>query len=245
MTTVYDTLSSVAGSPQARISVSATLQASNDWLADRSARIITGTSTLTRDDGSWQLDLTPTGDYEDTGAVYAITEGSTAVYLITVPADAGQPVRARDCLVDAPAAGPQPSGQLISDDPGNTLELKADGLYAPAASAGPALAALPYTRQGNLAVQDGTTPLPVPFAGTITDVRAAVGTAPVGGPVAIRINRNGASAVLLNIPDGEVDAVVDAGLAVTVADLLTVDITAVGSTTPGANLTIVISLQAG
>lgn len=81
---------------------------------------------------------------------------------------------------------------------------------------------------------------------TIRAVRASVGTAPVGGPVVVDINRNGASifTAQVNQPSivagavtsGKVTAIGNAALAD--GDYLTVDVDAVGSTTPGADLAV-------
>lgn len=100
-----------------------------------------------------------------------------------------------------------------------------------------------FSRPGVLAVEVGALPWPVPEAMTISGWIAAVGEAPVGAAILVDIKKNGVSVfsgATITIADGQtVSAVANADTTSFVAgDLITVEITQVGSTTPGANLGI-------
>lgn len=85
---------------------------------------------------------------------------------------------------------------------------------------------------------------------TIVAVRASVGTAPTGGPVVVDVNKNGVTifATAADQPTIAAATKTDLAGAIAVATLedgayLTVDVDAVGTTTPGVDLTVTIVLQ--
>lgn len=82
-------------------------------------------------------------------------------------------------------------------------------------------------------------------AGTIVDVRAYAQTAPVGANLTIRILKNGTAQTTLTITDGANNTATPftTDTEVAAGDRLTADILAVGSTTPGAELTVVFTLR--
>jgi hypothetical protein len=90
----------------------------------------------------------------------------------------------------------------------------------------------------------------VPFAATITDVRAYIGTAPVGSTFILDCNKNGTT---LFTTQGNRPTIADGGNASTTTapdvtalaagDRVSVDIDAVGSGTAGANLSVSISFK--
>jgi hypothetical protein len=97
-----------------------------------------------------------------------------------------------------------------------------------------------------LAIETGATPdIIVDTAHSVRDVYAIVGQAPSGGPVQLQINQNSAMYCTLTIADGS--AVSNDIDGATLAPLqagaqLSLDITMVGATSPGADLTVVIRL---
>ena len=97
-----------------------------------------------------------------------------------------------------------------------------------------------------LAIETGATPdIIVDKAYSVRDVYAVVGQAPSGGPVQLQINQNGAAYCTLTIADGS--AVSNSIDGATLPPLqggarLSLDITMVGPTNPGADLTVVIRL---
>lgn len=70
---------------------------------------------------------------------------------------------------------------------------------------------------------------------TYTKLLAYADTAPAGAGLSIRINKNGTQAATLSIPAGSNSASATVSIAVAQGDRISLDITAVGSTTPGGN----------
>lgn len=96
-----------------------------------------------------------------------------------------------------------------------------------------------YSISGDLAVQNGGLRWYAPFDGMIKKVYVSVGTAPSGSGVHIRLNKNGIPIGTIIIAAGtnydwfspdDPDFVDE--------DFFTVDVTAVGSSTPGSNLVV-------
>lgn len=103
---------------------------------------------------------------------------------------------------------------------------------------------------GNLTVQAGKSRIYVENASVIESVRASVNTAPAGGPVTVDVNLNGTSiygtqANRPNIIAGANTALGGAptSTAVAAGQYITVDVDAIGTTTAGADLTVVIRLR--
>ncbi len=84
----------------------------------------------------------------------------------------------------------------------------------------------------------------VEAAHTVQDVYAVVKQAPVGGPVKLTLSQNGATYCTLTIPDGAtVSASVDGfGMPLLAQAQLSLAISAVGQTSPGSDLTVILRL---
>ena len=84
----------------------------------------------------------------------------------------------------------------------------------------------------------------VDTAHAVQDVYAIVKQAPVGGPVRITLRQNGSPYCTLTIPDGgTVSPSVDGfGLLLLAQAQLSIAITAVGQTSPGSDLTVILRL---
>jgi len=97
------------------------------------------------------------------------------------------------------------------------------------------------TQNGTLYVLNGSARWYAPRAVTIQSMAAYVQTAPVGSSLELRVNKNGSSIQTPTITTGNTSGSLT-GLSDTMnaGDYLTVDITAVGSSTAGANLSLVI-----
>jgi hypothetical protein len=99
---------------------------------------------------------------------------------------------------------------------------------------------------GYLAIQTNAAPAVVVDADrSVRDIYGIVGTAPTGAAIVLQINRNGASYVTLQIPSGAAISNVVGGFglpAIRAGDLLSLNITGVGTTVPGSDLTVVIRL---
>ena len=97
------------------------------------------------------------------------------------------------------------------------------------------------TQNGTLYVLNGSARWYAPRAVTIQSMAAYVQTAPVGSSLSLRVNKNGSSIQTPTITTGNTSGSLT-GLSDTMnaGDYLTVDITAVGSSTAGADLNLVI-----
>lgn len=105
-----------------------------------------------------------------------------------------------------------------------------------------------FQRAGQLVTLTGASRFYVEDAAAIGTVRASVGTAPTGAPVVVDVNKNGVTiftnqAHRPSIAAGAHTATATPDVTALVAgDYLTVDIDGVGSTTPGADLTVSVVL---
>ena len=105
-----------------------------------------------------------------------------------------------------------------------------------------------FSMAGTLGVTTGTQYLPVDGTYTITGVRLAVGTAPTGANLIVDIKKNNVTIFTTQanrptVTAGTTSAGPGAAPDVTslsAGDLLSVDIAQVGSTAPGANLTVAV-----
>ena len=107
-----------------------------------------------------------------------------------------------------------------------------------------------YAVTGDVAVATGKSRVYLEDAMTLVSVRAAVGTAPNGSVIYVDVNKNGATiyGTQANRPtifSGTNDALGGAASVTTFAagDYLTVDVDGIGTTTPGADLTVTIRLR--
>jgi hypothetical protein len=99
-------------------------------------------------------------------------------------------------------------------------------------------------------VKVGAHPIYTEAAYQLESVRASVGTAPVGSAVIVDVNKNGVS--IYGTPGNRPQIAagtktgaggVASGGSFVAGDIITVDIDAVGSTTPGSDLTVVVRLR--
>lgn len=105
-----------------------------------------------------------------------------------------------------------------------------------------------FTVSGGLSVAAGAIKVPAGVAWTLTGVRLAVGTAPVGAAILVDVNKNGTTVFSTQgnrptIADGATSGGPGTApnvTAVAAGDLLSVDVDQVGSGTAGSNLTVVV-----
>ena len=105
-----------------------------------------------------------------------------------------------------------------------------------------------FSRSGELEVADGTFKMPFAFPARIICVRAAVGVAPTGSAVIIDTNLNGTTIFTGSGPTIAASAVVsDIVFPTTIeapaGSYLTVDVTQIGSTLPGEDLTVAVLIE--
>jgi hypothetical protein len=99
-----------------------------------------------------------------------------------------------------------------------------------------------YGHMGDIEVLSGTLFLYLDGAYTVVTARAYLTTAPVGADAIVVLNKNGSAANTITIADGDNTAVDTTATTFDPGDLITVDITQVGSTTPGADLTVLLRM---
>lgn len=102
---------------------------------------------------------------------------------------------------------------------------------------------------GYLAVQSNAAPgIVVEADHSIRDIFAVLGSAPVGSGVTLQLKRNGTNWASLTFAAGSVFSSVVSGFGLTPlrtgnpGDIVTLDVTAVGTTAPGSDLTLVVRL---
>lgn len=96
---------------------------------------------------------------------------------------------------------------------------------------------------GTLSIRSSATPLvSFPASRTITRVGALLKRAPSGGAVTLLVKAGGADVASLTVPAGATAATIAVARAIAADAVVEVDITAVGATFPGADLTVLISL---
>jgi hypothetical protein len=102
----------------------------------------------------------------------------------------------------------------------------------------------PFFEGGALSVKTGVGRYPIMEAGTIVRARVVVDTAPTGASLTLSLKKNGTQFTTITMSAGT-NAAVSGTLSTAVADgdYLTVDITQVGSTVAGSNLTVVIRID--
>lgn len=108
-----------------------------------------------------------------------------------------------------------------------------------------------FSYSGALTAVNGAGVFPVPAAGTITSVRAAVGTAPTGASIIVDVDKNGSTVFTTTANRPTIAAGAQSSPAevpdvtsVAAGDLLSVNIAQVGTTVPGSDLTVVVYIKA-
>jgi hypothetical protein len=97
---------------------------------------------------------------------------------------------------------------------------------------------VPYSVSGDLEVSDGNLRWYSRAKGTVATVHASVGTAPTGSGVTVQVNQNGSSIGTCTIAAGGHTATFTPAADYDSGDYFTVDVNAVGSTTPGSDLVV-------
>lgn len=106
-----------------------------------------------------------------------------------------------------------------------------------------------FSYGGDLVIGTGTFKWVPNRSGRIVSVRAAVGTAPTGDDIVVDVNLDGASIFLNPADQPEIPATTQVGPAVSppttpfvAGDYVTVDIDQIGTTIPGADLTVMVEI---
>ena len=142
-----------------------------------------------------------------------------------------------------PAVG-NVNGDLAFAEDTNTMHIfKAGTGWVTAVASAEGISTNSYVnlkQTGDLEVTTGTKRWYSPTATTtLSKIVARVDTAPVGSDINITINKNGNSAATLTITDGSTKIINNTpNIAMVEDDYLTVDITQIGSSTAGSDLTI-------
>ena len=110
---------------------------------------------------------------------------------------------------------------------------------------------IPFGWPDNLVTRVGTTRYRFPFAATLIGVSAAINTAPTGSDAIFDVNKNGTTVFTTQANRPRIlagayacDEVTNMDItSLAVGDYLTVDIDQIGSTVPGADLSLLIRYQ--
>lgn len=113
----------------------------------------------------------------------------------------------------------------------------------PQGAQGPAGLVPVFTRQNELSVVTGKTRFYFENAGTITKIRASVGGVSSGSGVSVGTFVNGVSIGTVTIPAGSNTATLAVSKAVVAGDYATVSILSVGSSSPGTDLTLILTVN--
>ena len=96
----------------------------------------------------------------------------------------------------------------------------------------------PHCFKGALTITTGTGKVPVMRDSTLVSIRAQVSTAPTGADIILSIRLNGTSIGTVTITAGSLEGTLTLSQALTAGQSLTVNITQVGSTIAGSDLTV-------
>lgn len=107
-------------------------------------------------------------------------------------------------------------------------------------SAGVGLQVKTMEYDGSLVVFNGTKRWWIPSNYNIYRLVAFVSVAPTGANLNIRLNKNGSSVSTLTVPSGLTTANATVNISLVEGDYMTVDITSVGSTQPGQDLSLIV-----
>lgn len=100
-----------------------------------------------------------------------------------------------------------------------------------------------YVNKGRLRVSNGDERIYISSNSTLSQIDGFAQTAPVGDDITIRINKNGSQAILFAILDGTNSTLeTSADVSLLAGDYITVDITSVGSSVPGSDLQLVLTI---
>jgi hypothetical protein len=100
-----------------------------------------------------------------------------------------------------------------------------------------------FTMQDTITAVTGKSRFYFDSARTITQIRVSAGTAPVGAPVIVDVLVNGVSVGPTTLPAGSNTATLTLSKAVASGDYATVSVLSVGTTTPGSDLTVVLTIN--
>jgi hypothetical protein len=124
-----------------------------------------------------------------------------------------------------------------------TIVRSTSGPQGPAGPAGPPGVTPVFTRTGVLEVDAGRSRFYADRDLTITRIRAAVGTPPTGAAVIVDVLLDEVVIATVEIPDGEHTGLLDIPEPFPIGHYLTVDITQVGTTASGQDLTVTITTE--
>jgi hypothetical protein len=124
-----------------------------------------------------------------------------------------------------------------------TIVRSTSGPQGPAGIAGPPGVTPVFTRSGMLEVDAGRSRFYADRDLTITRIRAAVGTPAIGAAIIVDVLLDELVIATVEIPDGEHTGLLDVDETFTIGQYVTVDITQVGSTGSGHDLTVTITTE--
>lgn len=147
------------------------------------------------------------------------------------------------------------SDELVITAPGPTtlqivaettafLEFEAAGLPGAAGKDAAGISCLTFSRLGGMYVSTGSQHFPFAYPFTALSLSVTLGVAPTGDDFVLVLNRNGAPWVTATVPAGQTSVLVAIDEDLADGDDLTVDVTSVGSSEPGQDLTAILWTKA-
>lgn len=139
----------------------------------------------------------------------------------------------------------QPVEQTIDVTVSGLGERGPQGIQGEPGVPAPSLNPMTWTRGGTQFVSTGAHKYYVDHPGTDMGLRASLSTPPVGSDLVVALRKNGAVIQLATIPEGEITSgylTLSPGT-VSAGDYFTVDVTQVGATVPGDELTVTLWMR--
>lgn len=99
-----------------------------------------------------------------------------------------------------------------------------------------------FTMQDTVGIYTGKNRFYFEATRIITNIRASVGTAPTGSPLVVAVLLNGTSIGTVSIAAGSYTATTTLSQVVNLNDYVTVNVTSVGSTIAGSDLTVTLNI---
>jgi hypothetical protein len=127
--------------------------------------------------------------------------------------------------------------------PGVPGQRGATGPAGPTGATGPAGVTPVFVMQDSLVVRAGVNRFYFESTRTITKIRASVSTPSVGAPVVVALLINGVTVGTVSVAAGAYTATTTLSQVVNLNDYATVNVTGVGSTTAGSDLTVTLTIN--
>lgn len=139
---------------------------------------------------------------------------------------------------------PGPTELVIEQGATTFLGFQGSGLPGAPGRDAAGISPVAFGRGGTMYLSTGGQRFRFPYAFTALQLVVDLGSPPVGADFVLVLNRNSAPWVTATVPDGQSTVSVPINQTIVPDDYLTIDITSVGSTSAGAELTATLWTKA-